>query len=128
VFSCTDLNLSVAALPAAVAAGTAQCAPFKSTSGVFGSGTCGTWFDDTAGEAAKQQHLQEVQVWYDQGCLMGLKTVLAGSTAAAAAAGAAAAPAGGRRESMHGVAMGSSWTLLLEPDEVINSVDIKVGR
>lgn len=89
---------------------------------MFGSGTCGTWFDDTAGEAAKQQRLQEVQVWYDQGCLMGLKTVLAGSGAAAAA------PAGSRRENMHGVAMGSSWTLLLEADEVINSVDIKVDR
>jgi hypothetical protein len=58
--------------------------------------------------------MKEIQAWFDIGCVMGLRTVLVGGA--------------GSRNNMYGVAVGSTASMKLEPDEYLNEVDIKVGK
>lgn len=58
--------------------------------------------------------MKEIQAWFDSGCIMGLRAALVGGA--------------GSRENMYGVAVGSTASMKLEPDEYLNDVDIKVGK
>ena len=83
---------------------------------MFGEGSCGVWFDDSNRDP--KLHMGQLQVWYDSGCVMGLRTVLSGG----------AAGAGVARENVYGEQKGEAQTLKLEGDEFITDVDIKVGK
>lgn len=93
----------------------ASCPVIKDTSITFGDGGCGSSFDDTSRDPALR--IREVQVWYSSDCVRAIKTVLTGEGGA------------GKQENVYGQADGSSsQTLKLEANEVINGVDVQVGK
>jgi hypothetical protein len=73
---------------------------------------CGEAFDES--NRGTDRHLRRVTVWYQEGCVAGLKTEYAGK--------------GGDKTNMFGKANGEQKSLGLEWSEFVKDMDIKSGK
>jgi hypothetical protein len=87
----------------------ATCAQIKGISNTLGSTSCGKDFDESSRD--KNLHLRRLTMWYNDGCLAGLKTEYDGK--------------GGYRSTMFGEAKGEQKSFGLGWKEYIKDVDVK---